>query len=490
MRGLSLLCLAVTCVLLWGCAGRAPSTEVAEGPAPAAEKEEPVAVAVEPAAEEPAPAAVAEKPAPPAEKPKEEPAPVAVAEKPAEEPAAAAAPAGEPTIALNKIGKEKKRLFFVSSRYFVRNWALLGPFFFEPSEYGVDKIGSVVDHKFVPNEGNLHPVEGREVKDGRKWLLYTSVGMSPEVVDLDAFYGSPDQCVAYAVAYVHSENDVENCVLLCGSDDFIRVWVNGKMVHTYNEARRATEPDQDKVTGVNLKKGWNRVVVKCVDVVYGWDFVLRFAPPTDDPEASVGGYRMEAESVKPKFSYEPVTRPAAPKPGKVLDTIDLTGMWKLKADPGGVSGEERWNEPITETGDWKEQRVPGVFDETINLFEKGKLFGPFAGVGLTDEGLYNGIVWLRKDASVPANWKGDYRYFLELGRVDDMDITYVNGHKVGQTDSGTNPQDYWEAPRVYELHPDFLRFGEQNTIAVMVLDNNGEGGIFGPTVRLVRREAK
>lgn len=123
-------------------------------------------------------------------------------------------------IAPNYIKWARDRLFFVSRRYFVRNWALLGPFYFEPAEYGPDKISSVIDKKFVENEANLEPVEGKEVKDGRKWLLYKSTGVQPEVIDLGAFYGDIDYCNAYAVAYLYSDQDYKDCVLLCGSDDF------------------------------------------------------------------------------------------------------------------------------------------------------------------------------------------------------------------------------------------------------------------------------
>lgn len=71
-----------------------------------------------------------------------------------------------------------------------------------------------------------------------------------------------------------------------------------------------------------------------------------------------------------------------------------------------------------------------------------------------------------------------------------MDVTYINAHKVGQTDSTTNPNDYWKAPRIYEIKPDFLYFGKNNTIAIMVLDSNDQGGILGPEVRLLCREVK
>ena len=393
----------------------------------------------------------------------------------------------EPTLAVNKLGRSKPKLLFASSRYFIRNWALLGPFYFEPKDLKDGETGSIMEKRFVQDEANLEPVEGQEVADGRKWLCYTPLGDRPEVIDLDAFYQKLDNAVVYAVAHVHSPEPVRDAVLLCGSDDYLRVWINGQLVHTYNEKRRGTEADSDVVRGVDLKKGWNKVVVKCVDILFDWTFCLRFAPPADKDATSFGGIRVSSPAVEPKVRYEPIPRVSAPPPGKIVAAIDLKGEWLLKADPEGVSAEKKWQEPAINTKDWRKLKVPGDFDEAINLFEKGKLCPPFSGISMTEQGLYNGIAWLRKDVDVPAEWKGK-RIFLELGRIDDMDVTYINGYKVGQTDSGTNPKDFWSAPRTYEVNAEFVKFGAENVIAVMILDNNAKGGIYGPEVRLVCRE--
>jgi hypothetical protein len=45
-----------------------------------------------------------------------------------------------------------------------------------------------------------------------------------------------------------------------GSDDGIKVWLNGQLVHANNVTRPA-DPSQDKVE-VTLKQGWNRLLLK------------------------------------------------------------------------------------------------------------------------------------------------------------------------------------------------------------------------------------
>jgi sialate O-acetylesterase len=71
---------------------------------------------------------------------------------------------------------------------------------------------------------------------------------------------------------------------------------------------------------------------------------------------------------------------------------------------------------------------------------------------------------------LPESWTGK-EATLHLGPIDDYDTTWVNGVKVGTTDS-------WNAPRDYKLAAGVLKAG-RNVIAVRVLDTGGGGGIYG-----------
>jgi hypothetical protein len=95
----------------------------------------------------------------------------------------------------------------------------------------------------------------------------------PGEIDL----GYNEHACTYAVAVVECPEAVTDAKLLVGSDDYVKVWINGKLVHTYKSACRAGEADQDTVKGVSLNKGENRIVVKCVNVLSAWNFYLRFA---------------------------------------------------------------------------------------------------------------------------------------------------------------------------------------------------------------------
>ncbi|MBW4889006.1 glycoside hydrolase family 95 protein [Mucilaginibacter sp. HMF5004] len=77
----------------------------------------------------------------------------------------------------------------------------------------------------------------------------------------------------------------------------------------------------------------------------------------------------------------------------------------------------------------------------------------------------DGAVWFRTTFDKPANWTGDV--VLNLGRIRDADITYVNGKKVGET-SGTTYRKY--------IIPASQMHAGLNTIAVQVFNFNDKGG--------------
>jgi hypothetical protein len=167
-------------------------------------------------------------------------------------------------------------LSFRDSR-FVTKWLLLGPFSFTETDFGGEQQQQALDHPFMPDEAALDGTQ--QAPDGTKWKPHHfRGGHIAGIVDLDAFFNTPEHVAAYAVTWIESPRDMD-VQMLVGSDDYIKIWINGQHVHTYATQRRNARPDQDAMT-VTLKKGLNRVVVKSVDVVYDWCFFLRFATLT------------------------------------------------------------------------------------------------------------------------------------------------------------------------------------------------------------------
>ncbi len=90
-------------------------------------------------------------------------------------------------------------------------------------------------------------------------------------------------------------------------------------------------------------------------------------------------------------------------------------------------------------------------------------------------GELDGVVWLRKTITL-AEADSKQRAILELSKIDDDDIAYVNGVKVGSTNQ-------WDAMRKYLIPIGVLKEGK-NVIAVRVVDNGGGGGIYGDAADL------
>lgn len=82
----------------------------------------------------------------------------------------------------------------------------------------------------------------------------------------------------------------------------------------------------------------------------------------------------------------------------------------------------------------------------------------------------DGAVWFSTNITLPAAWKGK-NLVLELGRVRDMDYTYVNGHLAG----ATNGMEY---NRRYLVPAAAWKQGS-NRIALQVINWNDKGGLTG-----------
>ncbi len=174
---------------------------------------------------------------------------------------------------------------FLEKDDFVMKWSVLGPFKFNPHEFQQGKVNEAIHREFVATEKNLDGSE--KPPKGARWQTFsakTSTGKNMGKVDLDRLYTRDlDYAAAYAVTYIYSPVDSENLILYTGSDDFIKVWINGKLVHAYNRESREGKWDQDNIKGIKLKKGYNLVVVKCLDLEDNWNFYFRLATRKDLP---------------------------------------------------------------------------------------------------------------------------------------------------------------------------------------------------------------
>jgi sialate O-acetylesterase len=90
-------------------------------------------------------------------------------------------------------------------------------------------------------------------------------------------------------------------------------------------------------------------------------------------------------------------------------------------------------------------------------------------------GEFDGVVWFRKQITIPAAWLHQ-ELIMEPGPIDDMDITYVNGTRVG----GTEAPNFWNKDRLYRI-PAELVDSTVLSVAVRVTDMQGGGGLYAPS---------
>lgn len=118
------------------------------------------------------------------------------------------------------------------------------------------------------------PFPPEEALDRAAWRpVGSSAGATkPFEVDLSRALGG-EQCAAYLWAEVVSPRDLE-ARLEIGSDDGVKAWLNGELVHA-NPAFRGLRASEDRVD-VTLREGSNHLLLKVVQGGGGWAACARF----------------------------------------------------------------------------------------------------------------------------------------------------------------------------------------------------------------------
>jgi sialate O-acetylesterase len=129
---------------------------------------------------------------------------------------------------------------------------------------------------------------------------------------------------------------------------------------------------------------------------------------------------------------------------------------KFQGNPVTTDDEKNFKELAYDDASWGELNVPEVWENQ----------------GLEE---LDGEAWLRKTIVLTAD-DIKKKAVLSLAKVDEVDITYINGIEIG---SGRQ----YNVKRVYEIPANVLKEGK-NVIAVKVIDNVGNGGIYDETADL------
>ncbi|WP_276379619.1 sialate O-acetylesterase [Flavobacterium sp. H4147] len=174
---------------------------------------------------------------------------------------------------------------------------------------------------------------------------------------------------------------------------------------------------------------------------------------------SWGGTNVETWTSREAFQNSPDFKSMiADVPVMNVDSISKLYAQKMKERVEKIQGtevstanENTFKELSFEDKNWGDLKTP-------SLWENQPL------------GDLDGVVWMRKTITLTAEDIKN-KAILSLAKIDDEDITYVNGIEVGR-----NTQ--YDLKRVYTVPDNILKEGK-NVIAVRIVDNSGGGGIYG-----------
>ncbi len=193
---------------------------------------------------------------------------------------------------------------------------------------------------------------------------------------------------------------------------------------------------------------------------FGRELYRKLKVPIGLVSVSKGGTPIEswmnAETLSDMEEYKPVLDSVSKMTALDFDSINsnyklnyLSWLDEIDKVDSGFTQQLQWYGNIN-TKNWKRMTIPTVWENA----------------GLPD---YDGVVWFKKKIIIPDNWEGK-DLILSLGAIQDYDITFINGNKVGEQ-LRRNHQS------VYIIDKSLIDTNEIE-ITVRILDNYGVGGIW------------
>jgi sialate O-acetylesterase len=191
--------------------------------------------------------------------------------------------------------------------------------------------------------------------------------------------------------------------------------------------------------------------------------------------SSWGGTPVEAWTGAERLSGIAVYDSVITKIRSSVDSLRVLRAWlagfptidPLQREPGTRWSGITFNDAVCakrtfNDSSWHDMKLPVLWEQTIL-------------------GEFDGSVWFRKSVTIPPAWV-HRDLVLDLGPIDDMDATFVNGMKVG----GHEEDGMWNVSRTYRV-PAGVVDSTLLQIAVRVIDTQGGGGIYGSENQLSLR---
>src|SRR5262245_55693664 len=206
---------------------------------------------------------------------------------------------------------------------------------------------------------------------------------------------------------------------------------------------------------------------------FGRDLHRALGIPVGIVQASVGGTPAEAWTPREALRADPTLAPMVEALDRAMsdtalhaELVKKLAAWEAKnfhQDQANRGEKQGWAR--AGGGKWATMEIPQLWEN--------------AGLAV------DGAIWFRREVTVPEAW-GGAELTLSLGAIDDFDVTYWNGERIGAT--GAETPQYWSAPRRYHVPGRLVKVG-RNVLAVRVFDHFGGGGFAGTPAQMSLRRA-
>jgi sialate O-acetylesterase len=130
----------------------------------------------------------------------------------------------------------------------------------------------------------------------------------------------------------------------------------------------------------------------------------------------------------------------------------LKNEWGPKYYYKGIGFNEEWYDLLTDYSSWDTIHLPTWWEES----------------GISGLKYHDGAVWFRTTFDLPQNFS-DSLFYVDLNLIDDYDILWINGVKVGETFGNQNWRQYWVPRNILKQHG--------NSLVLRVFDVGGNGGL-------------
>lgn len=157
---------------------------------------------------------------------------------------------------------------------YLNRWAVLGPIAFAKHPERKDDFCFMesIDIPMVDDELKL---DGSQILSYAKWINVVTNASNGKIDLRIPYSNNVEFAVAYMVTFIDCAEEIKDVSIKIGSDDYAKIWVNGDEVLKYNVKCRGGAPDTNTSDTFTLKKGFNTIIFKCVQISGGWEAYAR-----------------------------------------------------------------------------------------------------------------------------------------------------------------------------------------------------------------------